>query len=368
MGNTMSTHRLDRIHSFNLLRVTAFIMVAINHGLFAAYTRPITSRFATGAIGVSTFFVLSGFLITRNLLADCAAGRPLKIFFIRRSLRILPTYFLVLSAYAALWPTLARISGNDFIWAKGPHVSEWLYYANFEHIVNPRGLTIALSPVWSLCIEEHFYLIWPWLVFLLTARQMRSFILLWLPALATASVVYFQWAGSGFGPYFSSTTQFMTLGFGALLAYYESWARSPAARPMAALCLMFAVMGNSASATSLSSGFWSFGIVLLILSSIEPAVATRKIFMPLRSKQAEVLGLMTYSAYLIHLPICLWFQVNDHATSAKAAFAIFALSLTIYLLWEQHWIALGRALTRESRAVDGRAVEPIQLIPADVGN
>jgi len=66
-----------------------------------------------------------------------------------------------------------------------------------------------------------------------------------------------------------------------------------------------------------------------------------------RSKTAEVLGLMTYSAYLYHCPIFVALDVErSHARqSFYALFAVLALSLTPYVLWEQHWIALGRRLT-----------------------
>ena len=77
-------------------------MVATSHGLFQWSLDGVlaTPKFYLGANAVAIFFVLSGFLITRNLLSDRAAGRSLKRFFIRRPFRIFPTYFLFLILYA----------------------------------------------------------------------------------------------------------------------------------------------------------------------------------------------------------------------------------------------------------------------------
>jgi len=95
---------------------------------------------------------------------------------------------------------------------------------------------------------------------------------------------------------------------------------------------------------------------------VEPAVATWRILSPLRSRAAEVLGLMTYSAYLYHNPIFVALDV-EHSYARQsfyALFAIFTLSLVTYVLWEQQWIALGRWLTSPG----GEAESPSIALPS----
>jgi peptidoglycan/LPS O-acetylase OafA/YrhL len=344
LGDSMGS---DRIHALNLLRIGAFLMVVLSHGFLHTWVSHIPERFDFGGNGVSIFFVLSGFLITRSLLGDRASRSPLRRFFIRRSLRILPTYFLVLCVYAIISPTLGRLAQG---WGEGPRLSEWLYTANFAYIWSaPQS---HLKPVWSLCVEEHFYCIWPFLVFWLSAAQIRRVVLFVFPAIAAASLLVFQGKWSA-GAYLSSTTQFMLLGFGGLIAYHERWARSRQAIEPAIAILALGIVSHGWAhsifdPTQLVAGsMLGVGAILFSLSVVEPMIVGRPLLHFVQSKPVQTLAMMTYSAYLIHYPIFQWFQVplSDLKTSLDSMYVIFALSLVTTLLWEQHWIALGRWLT-----------------------
>ena len=103
-----------------------------------------------GWLGVDLFFVLSGFLITGVLLDGKNEAHALRRFFVRRALRILPLYYVVLSII--------------FICYRGstPFV---LFGAVYMANVAPLfGVEMINTPLWSLAVEEHFYLGWPWLV------------------------------------------------------------------------------------------------------------------------------------------------------------------------------------------------------------
>src|SRR5262249_49808445 len=126
-----------------------------------------------GMLGVDLFFVLSGFLIT-GLLLD-AKGRPhyFRNFYARRTLRIFPLYYLVLAALFLVLPHLATLPMN-LETAREHQGWLWAYVANFYIAAQSSWAALSyVSHFWSLAIEEHFYLIWPALVFLTTRETLE---------------------------------------------------------------------------------------------------------------------------------------------------------------------------------------------------
>jgi peptidoglycan/LPS O-acetylase OafA/YrhL len=117
---------------------------------------------ALGWAGVSLFFVLSGFLITGILWDSLGRPRWWRNFYIRRSLRIFPLYYLVLFAVAVValamgstWKSTAKIGINFLYLSNIPWL--WGEMCGFP-------LYLALIHFWSLAVEEQFYLIWPFLL------------------------------------------------------------------------------------------------------------------------------------------------------------------------------------------------------------
>jgi len=151
------------------VRGLAILMVMAVHFVGDATPRTFGERLAVklgnyGVLGVDAFFVLSGFLIT-GLLLD-AKGEPhyFRNFYARRTLRIFPLYysvlallFLVLPSVAALPPALEESRVHQ-AWM-------WTYTANFYIAAKASWALPYVSHFWSLAIEEHFYLLWPLVVF-----------------------------------------------------------------------------------------------------------------------------------------------------------------------------------------------------------
>lgn len=159
------------------LRAVAVLLVIWTHvpADVLGHTAELAKRFAqAGYLGVDIFFVLSGFLITRILLVDRDHGRPLSHFLARRFLRIFPIYYLTLALLALLAP------GPELKWC-ALYVSN--FYFPFQHIDS------ALRHTWSLAVEEHFYLVWPMVVYLLRNRGSRLVLILGFIPLAIASAV-----------------------------------------------------------------------------------------------------------------------------------------------------------------------------------
>jgi peptidoglycan/LPS O-acetylase OafA/YrhL len=124
-----------------------------------------------GLLGVGVFFTLSGYLITDLLLGTRAATGSLKLgeFWIRRARRLLPALFLMIAVVVA-WVTLFERSflpglRSDVI-AATFYVSNWWNIAREASYFARFGPPPPLEHLWSLAVEEQYYLIWPWLVWL----------------------------------------------------------------------------------------------------------------------------------------------------------------------------------------------------------
>jgi peptidoglycan/LPS O-acetylase OafA/YrhL len=195
------------------IRTLAVLMVIISHWYRGSST-PIL--YYGGAMGVSLFFVLSGFLITHILLGQqerfLEGGKEiktaiLKTFYIRRTLRIFPIYYLYVTTLLLLGTGQTRE-----IWA-------WLltYTYNFQLFLTNNWHSGYVEHLWSLAIEEQYYLVWPALLLFCPPRYhyhlVIGFILL---ALGTKAVLYLQNPASQYSKF--PVSQFDGFGLGSLLA------------------------------------------------------------------------------------------------------------------------------------------------------
>ncbi|HEX7838912.1 MAG TPA: acyltransferase [Kofleriaceae bacterium] len=145
-----------RIPSLDGLRAISILLVIFAH-LTAATGSPlpesIADRYDLGQLGVRVFFVISGYLITTLLLREHkkTGTISLKKFYYRRTLRIFPTYYLMLGCITALvlLDAASEVSVRDLVHAV-------TYTTNYEAQRAP-----VLAHTWSLAVEEQFYLLWP---------------------------------------------------------------------------------------------------------------------------------------------------------------------------------------------------------------
>lgn len=141
------------------LRAIAVLLVIISH--WFSHSHFLNRYSDNGTIGVTLFFVLSGFLITGILLHSKgriengdSKAEAFKVFYIRRSLRIFPVYYLLLFVLVLL--NIASIR-ESFWW-------HFFYSSNFYFWVKD-AFAGQLSHFWSLAVEEQFYLVWPAIIF-----------------------------------------------------------------------------------------------------------------------------------------------------------------------------------------------------------
>jgi peptidoglycan/LPS O-acetylase OafA/YrhL len=167
------------------LRGVAILLVVLYHNF------DFLKQSFFGWLGVDLFFVLSGFLITSILLKEVSSPNFLKNFFMRRVLRIFPLYFLCLIVFLIVFPALGLykkelrffIENQWWLWT---YLQNWLY--SF-HLTNDARV---LTHLWSLAVEEQFYLIWPFVILLVKKPGRLFFIMLTvlLLVMAARSVIW----------------------------------------------------------------------------------------------------------------------------------------------------------------------------------
>jgi peptidoglycan/LPS O-acetylase OafA/YrhL len=156
---------MRRIPLLDGWRAIAIVMVLVHHvvqGFYATQDSYAADVTRYGAFGVDIFFGLSGLLITRLLLDewDAKGSVQLRQFYVRRAFRILPPVFVLLAVVVAAGLAKSTLEV----------ISSLLFFRNY---VPSRITGFSTGHLWSLSIEEHFYLIWPGLLVLLGPRRSR---------------------------------------------------------------------------------------------------------------------------------------------------------------------------------------------------
>ncbi|MGL5888505.1 MAG: acyltransferase family protein [Bacteroidia bacterium] len=172
--------------TLDVLRFIAVFAVVLTHGFDATignYGQPnyllsdsgeltifgyyVNRFFANLNIGVDLFFIISGFLITYLLIKEKDKTGKIDVvkFYLRRSLRIWPLYFLVLFVFIPLVIKLTEQPAYDhYLW----HAS---FLTNYR-IISTNNFEFPFSHLWSISVEEHFYLFWPLLLFVIPIRRL----------------------------------------------------------------------------------------------------------------------------------------------------------------------------------------------------
>lgn len=167
-------------HTFDALRFLAFFKVFLLHLPIVAFPWFNYLR-AGGGIGVQFFFVLSGFLITYIIYEEKlnTGTLNLKKFFMRRILRIWPLYYLMILV-AFLTPyILSQFHLNSSAEGYQPNwLMSMLFLENYKMMATHSYPNVSpLSVMWSLCIEEHFYIIWGLALFFIKLKNLPKMIL-----------------------------------------------------------------------------------------------------------------------------------------------------------------------------------------------
>ncbi len=351
-----------------------------------------------GWIGVEIFFVLSGFLITRLLADDLYTAHGLRTFYARRALRILPLYIAALLACAAC----ALLSGASFSALK-----PLLVYAGFLQNVPPLVNTALHTPpplpiyhLWSLAIEEQFYLLWPFLLLAVPTPRRALHLCLWVFVLSCAFRIVL------FAPHLPSAatlqrfticlpTRAGALALGGALAFYrrpteravilgeaQKSRRTPeipgggprqesfkdksaltASLALALILLTFAhtgtlLLGNRLSLLAVLPAVDLLAVALVALS-LQPGLVTRWLSTP----ALGFLGRISYGFYVLHILLEPLFDyiggLLTHTSSGfvyQTARLVTAFPVTVLAAWlsfvvlEQPFLRLKRHFPRRGTA------------------
>ena len=283
-----------------------------------------------GFIGVDIFFVLSGYLITSVLISQLESKKPqlLRDFFVRRIRRLLPASLALIGAIV-LWESLYGSALS--VGTRNREIrSTLLYFANWNFISQSddyfaEGSVSPLRHMWSLAVEEQFYIAWPFIVFLLWRFGARRFMMLAATlALVGISAVLMY---SMYSPvnasrvYYGTDTRAFQPLLGAALAFLVQTKKSTPSHRAKGFsigwgALVFLICISIWMPDDLSA-YFKGGAFLIAMATVAIIVSLQKTtFLTkfLSAKPLVHIGVISYGIYLWHFPVTIWLSAPVEAS------------------------------------------------------
>jgi len=332
-----------------------------------------------GWSGVDLFFVLSGYLITGILLDSRSEEKYFQKFYARRMLRIFPLYYLVVAGLFLAGPPLLRhLSRGDLIavWVKpGSQIFAWTFTLNVPFAFDYNQISRLIHPLWSLSIEEQFYLIWPVTVYLLTPRTLRV-VCLTLVGSALPARIAFVIAGHCSAAFALTPCRTDALALGALLAStvrtpggmetIRRWGWKTSVAALAGIILTVFFRGpEGADPVIVTVGISLVGICYAsalgaVISAPQESLSRRGLRLPV----IRFLGKYSYAIYVFHQAIIITMvhklppgrlAMTLHSSfggclTFAAIFGILTITAAMASWWllERHFLAFKRAFSYQS--------------------
>jgi peptidoglycan/LPS O-acetylase OafA/YrhL len=351
---TIAAPRLSgRIPSLDGLRALSILLVLLGHASLSdgapAWMRPLNH---IGNIGVRFFFVISGFLITTLLLKEHAKTGTLSLrhFYLRRTLRIFPAAYVFIAIIAAF----ASLGWIELI----PH--EVLYAATYT--MNYHDFrALWLGQLWSLAVEEQFYLLWPGLLLLLGAR--RAFrgawaVVLFAPVLRAAMWYGLHASETAMTKHFEAVADALAIGC-LLAAGYNRLGESPRYRRFQSHAVLFlaAALGLVLAGNGLflvrPGAFYVWGQTLAnagTVFALDWAIRhpEHPIGRALNWRPVAAIGVLSYSLYLWQNPFLLGGKANLWTTFPQNLVFTVLAALVSYFAIEKPFLRLKDILEKKN--------------------
>ncbi len=317
------------------------------------------SQVYSGAFFLNVFFIISGFLIGGILKKEVESGTySLKNFYLRRIIRIWPLYFLTVLLLIIIAP-MVKGAPPDLIKTNALYAAG--FAVNFQLLFDHLAKTYVI--LWSVCIEEHIYIVLPFL--LLLFQKNFKVLGLGMALLGITSWLFFSYKqhnSNGYNPYFISLCYFYYFGLGVLLAAFEKKINSIGAlwnkgTQSFTFLLLFLYVFNFCPAKMYETVWWLlinglFGVYLVM------AVGRSGSILSLKPSTSRFLGNISYALYLFHIMIIniviAWLlKKNAHPGDAIASFWLpvlitcigVALSALLHYLYEKPFLKLKKKYT-----------------------
>ncbi|MGZ3822906.1 MAG: acyltransferase family protein, partial [Mucilaginibacter sp.] len=293
---------MKRIPSLDGFRALSIILVLLAHSrLSVGFPHKYAEIVMHGAVGVTVFFVISGFLITTLLLSEDAEDGSinLKSFYIRRAFRILPVFFLY-TLFVSIWRNFENIglTNNDILHAL-------TFTVNFAH---QKG-SWFIGHFWTLSIEEQFYLIWP-TIFILFRKHLKSILLILILYSCISRVIAYKlplYTTLILAPYFSYSDAIMIGALGGILFFehpeiinlkaFRSYFLQFIALLLIASFVYFSAYGKlGIIALPFGNLIISVSILFLLFCYLKPS--DRLVYRFLNHKAIVHIGVLSYSLYI----------------------------------------------------------------------
>jgi peptidoglycan/LPS O-acetylase OafA/YrhL len=330
------THRSLLIPSLDGIRAISVLIVVVGHSGLQALV--------PGGLGVTIFFFLSGYLISTLLLTEHerTGGINIANFYARRVFRLMPP--LIVSLVAAYGLTYSGLLAGG-ITAKGL-AAQLLYFANYYGLFFDPGNTVpdGTGILWSLAVEEHFYIFYPLLMSLLLGCALRPRTIGALLGILCVAVlawrVHLVHAPGFFSDrtYYASDTRIDSIAYGCILALVMKAVRRP--RPsrsmspaqwtllaIAAGALLFTLLYRDPTFRE-TARYSVQGLALMPFFYFAICFAGNRLFRYLNTPWAMTLGTYSYTIYLIHYVIIQTIEKNLPAIAAKP-YILFPATLLI---------------------------------------
>lgn len=324
-----------RLDGLDVLRGAAVGAVLLGHSWPAIFQ-------GAGIVGVIAFFVLSGYLITNVLVRDIERHRKIRYgrFYAHRAFRLVPALVSLLGVYAIV--ELA----TDFLGDRTKGIVGYTVLAGLGYLKDlplPFDVSMAIGPLWTLAVEEQFYLIWPALLVLALRRHRQGRLIGFSAAVALFLMSASVLAMAALAPqlhalvYALPTTWGLGLIVGAALRLYRVHVFSLfAGRRLrcAALLGSVAVLASLIffpKANETPVFILIGGPLAMAASAVLVALAASRVAgMPKWTRPAQMLGTVSYAAYLWNYPIILWLNGGSTADLPPLV-AVSAIALTLLI-------------------------------------